>query len=47
MCLYTLVKSGGDSVAPYFIPIMENLNVYLTPGIDTTLEPLQVMVIRK
>jgi len=44
MC--SIVKSGGDATAPYFIPVMEILNVYLTPGIDEKLEPLQVMVIQ-
>lgn len=44
---FYLVKSGGEAVAPYFIPVMEILNVYLTPGIDQKLESLQVMVIRK
>lgn len=42
-----IVRSGGDAVAPYFIPVMEILNVYLTPGIEEKLEILQVMVIRK
>lgn len=41
------VKSGGEAVAPYFLPVMEVLNVYLVPGIDQKLETLQVMVIRK
>jgi len=41
------VKSGGEAVAPYFIPIMEILNVYLRPGIEDKFEPLQIMVIRK
>lgn len=41
------MRSGGDSVAVYFMPVMEILNVYLTPGIEEKLEPLQVMVIRK
>jgi len=45
--LYYTVKSGGDAVAPYFVPVMDILNVYLTPGIDQKLEPLQVLVIRK
>ncbi|VVC26841.1 Armadillo-type fold,Armadillo-like helical,Importin-beta, N-terminal domain [Cinara cedri] len=46
MIMCSIVKSGGDAVAPYFIPVMEILNVYLVPGIDETLEPLQVMVIQ-
>lgn len=33
-------------MAPYFIPIMELLNCYLTPGINENLESLQIMVIR-
>lgn len=41
------VKSGGDAVAPYFIPIMDVVNVYLIPGVDQKLETLQVMAIRK
>ncbi|XP_050539704.1 importin-4-like [Daktulosphaira vitifoliae] len=44
MC--SIVKSGGDLVAPYFIPIMELLNCYLTPGINENLESLQIMVIQ-
>ncbi|KAL5244737.1 hypothetical protein ACI65C_012147 [Semiaphis heraclei] len=44
MC--SIVKSGGDATAPYFIPVMEILNAYLKPGIDEKLEVLQIMVIQ-
>ncbi|XP_015365619.1 PREDICTED: importin-4-like [Diuraphis noxia] len=44
MC--SIVKSGGDATAPYFIPVMEILDAYLKPGIDEKLETLQIMVIQ-
>ncbi|XP_022173439.1 importin-4-like [Myzus persicae] len=44
MC--SIVKSGGDATAPYFIPVMEILEAYLKPGIDEKLETLQIMVIQ-
>lgn len=44
MC--SIVKSGGDATAPYFVPVMEILDAYLKPGIDEKLETLQIMVIQ-